>query len=142
MQPEQITAEYRRLVLQLHPDKRTGHEITVREDREDIIQGQKETETISKELLNTTAEHFVRVQEAYKVLKNERHAYDQFLCSGLCVPFSEWKALESAKQTTHWHNPKSKVAAVTDTEQASVQSVDKSKSVTREEALRAFRKGY
>ncbi|KNC79135.1 hypothetical protein SARC_08462 [Sphaeroforma arctica JP610] len=144
---EQITCEYRRLVLKLHPDKVNGGQgihttpSKVAQETEDHKGGEigpyvelnKEDDRVIE-----GAELFIAVQEAYKTLKNDRHSYDKYLNSGLAISWKQWKVLESTKQATHWHNPTDTKPTLAD---STPQAKAKDTQLTREEALKAFRAG-
>ncbi len=69
-QAEQIRTEYRLRARKLHPDK--GHDAAAATDAE-----------------------FKRLQQAYQVLADpeRRAAYDQWLHSGVRVPFQRWQEM-------------------------------------------------
>ncbi|XP_053971403.1 J domain-containing protein isoform X1 [Hylaeus anthracinus] len=82
---EQITAEYKVLALQCHPDKN---------------QGDKEAER-----------KFQQLKHAKEVLcdPERRSNYDKWRRSGIAISYKQWLGMkEHAQQSMHWSKPKTK----------------------------------
>lgn len=75
---DQITTEYKNRALILHPDKNIGD--------------------------SGSLEKFKELQEAKEVLTDPamRKKYDNWLNSGLNLPFKKWLELNKTGQTFHW----------------------------------------
>ena len=90
--PSQLSAQYKYLVKQLHPDKQAA--------------------SISKEgdasAPDTTA--FQRVQRAYEILTDPdmRKQYDRYWASHLSIAFDTWLQLDQHHRVTHWEVGKRK----------------------------------
>ncbi|KAJ9048371.1 DnaJ sub C member 12 [Entomophthora muscae] len=84
---EQISREYRLLMLKYHPDKNPH---------------------IDQDTIFT-------LNQAYEILKDtdSRRLYDSWLKSGLLISFSEWKTLPSNNRLMHWANISQKKALET-----------------------------
>ncbi|XP_043792670.1 J domain-containing protein isoform X1 [Apis laboriosa] len=82
---EQITAEYKLLALQYHPDKN---------------EGDKEAER-----------KFQQLKHAKEVLcdPEQRSKYDKWRHSGIAISYKQWLGLkDSVHQSMHWSTPKTK----------------------------------
>ncbi|XP_051159964.1 J domain-containing protein [Leptopilina boulardi] len=82
---EQITAEYKALALQYHPDKNEGN---------------KEAEA-----------KFQQLKNAKEILcdPEKRSNYDKWRHSGISISYKKWLGMkESVHQSMHWSTPKTK----------------------------------
>jgi len=97
---DQITAEYRVLAKQYHPDKKKD---TSDEDAEN-------------EKNKSSSDMYLKITKAYKVLSDDllRKDYDKWMNSGLCVTYEKWTELSKATHTSlHWGCMKNEQLALT-----------------------------
>lgn len=131
--PDQVTAEFRRRSLLVHPDRNAGGDAAL-----------------------TAA--FQDLSEAYRVLSDpaERRRYDTYLASGLLVSYAQWRAkVVDGHASVHWDarpaddarriegaDPQPKAATPGRTIRVEVdRGTDRSgaKGDTRDELIRKFR---
>ncbi|XP_066582943.1 J domain-containing protein-like [Prorops nasuta] len=93
---EQITAEYKALALQYHPDKNEGN---------------KEAEA-----------KFQQLKNAKEILcdPEKRNNYDKWRHSGISISYKQWLGMkEHVQQSMHWSTPKTKDRMLPDSSGAS-----------------------
>ncbi|XP_014213969.1 J domain-containing protein [Copidosoma floridanum] len=89
---EQITAEYKALALQYHPDKNEGNKDA--EAKFQLLKHAKETLCDPE----------------------KRSNYDKWRHSGVSVSYKQWLGMKDSAKTMHWSTPKTKDRMLPDSE--------------------------
>ena len=92
---DQIIAEYKARVRNIHPDKMHHNNKPV----DDVENGKNEPE------LHKTG--FAEFHEAYRVLSTDpnRVKYDRYLASGLNIDYQTWQTMNAHRRVLHWAVP-------------------------------------